>query len=574
MGFFLLFIFFIAPFLIEGLGIGAGHKLVFYWYLIVPSFLAAYSILAKKSITFPKRATIFFLSFLLFSLISSLFFSVDKQVSFELTLFYISSFFIFIFFYNHKKEGNKTVFFTLLFGGAIFILISFLLLAAKPFSVPFLFPTSEYQFVYSYFRSHNHLGDFLGLVLIGTTYLLIRKKYKLLLPVLILCFVIFLFSLSRSAYAALFITILVVILPGGAKDDKKTILRIGLLSATVVIASFFVLTLFATQEAQTKFRDDSFFLSIYRRLPKDFLYKSQQVLSARNEYFSQALQSINKNPLFGIGPGNFGYASSSFMAKAGFWTDTTHNIFVEIAATNGVLALIGFLIFFVLVFISAIRKKSFTGLLLLYILINFQADYTYKIYSFFILFIILAALVYEEQTDWKGTTAYVTLSFTLWIIFLSILTSNNFIKINKTRLANFFYPLNKQTYETLIKEEQKRGNYSTVIQLSKRYEWISYYNLTTVKALGEIYENYQEKNKALLVYENAYKRNPYMAFPLIKKTYELKKEVKSKKDASQFLQKVVKSYLFLPYQSPAFIKTVVEFCNVTKEKACQEAGWK
>ena len=152
----LLFLFFLIPMILEGIGIKVLHQFFLLYYFAVPTFLYFYLFTKSHPLHLPPRLTL--LSFLFFLLGEvSLFFSYDKQTSFEYFLFTLSLFLIFIFFYNFKKTGEQFVYLFICLLGLFFIGYSLF---------PLFPPHLEKQVVLASYASHNHLGDFLGLLLI------------------------------------------------------------------------------------------------------------------------------------------------------------------------------------------------------------------------------------------------------------------------------------------------------------------------------------------------------------------------------------------------------------------------
>jgi O-antigen ligase len=110
----------------------------------------------------------------------------------------------------------------------------------------------------------------------------------------------------------------------------------------------------------------------------------------RIEYTTDGLASILQNPLLGVGPGNFVLISQSNWKPGYLWTESGHNILLDIFVENGVLAGV----FFILIIYQFLKQASrnvffFMALALLF---NFLTDYTYRIFSFFLLFYILQGL--------------------------------------------------------------------------------------------------------------------------------------------------------------------------------------
>lgn len=547
-------ILFIIPFLWEGLGLSQGYKISPYLYAILPMILFVYAFLAKKKVLFPRLITIFFLLFLFFSFLSSLFFSVDKQISIEYLLFYTSSFLIFVFINNFHEEGKKIFLILSILGGIIFVLVSALTYFPQFRELPILNPKSEYQFIVSYYAKHNHLGDFAGLLTILSLSYFLRSSKLFLVPVIILLPFI-LFSFSRSAYIGLTITTLLLLIA-----VEKRIKPLPIIAFILTITSLFFI--FSSEQVRTALDLNTFY------------FPTKDLFVGRVGYFIQSLNSFLDRPLFGIGLGNFGYASRLYLDRPDAWTDTSHNIFIEVLVENGLLAFISFMLLIFSSLRKSIKKSSIYFILFIYLLLNFQTDYSYRIYSFFMLFIILLGIIVQEHKKIKIPFLYGTLSLLLLTIVISISTSHLLFKSGSYSLSASLYPFNKEVYPLFIKDLQTKGDELKADKMLKRYEWVAPYNLTTLQFIGKFYEDKKDKKSALKYYERTYELNPYVNFSMIEKIYSLKKELRSQRETRFFLQNVLDNYNTLPYY-PADIKNKIrQFCQEMGEtKICEKAWW-
>ena len=263
-----------------------------------------------------------------------------------------------------------------------------LLLLNLPEGLGFPMPDNGYQFVFSKFGSHNHLGDFLMLPLIISIYYLIKTNKKIYLLSLSFFTPFFILSYSRSAYLSLILTLVVMIffLTNKFKISKITILLSFIL--ILLASSFFFITV---KEARK--------ISIVKEA-NHFLFENLNLRwknydGQRLEYLNQAVSSIKEKPLFGLGPGNFIYASKEYGSKRAI-THSSHNIFLDILTENGILAGVIFLTIIFLCLYLALRHQNLFSFLFIAQIINFQTDYTFTIYSFFLLFFVLVSVLYKE----------------------------------------------------------------------------------------------------------------------------------------------------------------------------------
>lgn len=550
-------------FLIEGIGKIIPRELIFYLYLILPAVFFIQLIIKKKSVIFPKYPSITFGLFLIFSFISAIFFSVDKQISFELNIFFTSAFLTFIYFYNNKDLAKKHIKLIIFIGSIIFTIVYLLKLNVSPID--------GYQLVASYYSHvHNHLGDFLGLGLVFFVYFLINRKESNWFYLLILFFPLFLLSFSRTSYIALLITMLFMMIKSKSTHlfSIKTILVIILVILSMV---FFFATVNEANNNTTVGK-------LNQLLSLKFSLQNKDFTAGRLTYFKQGLKSFADHPLFGVGPGNFGYLSKKYQSEKSQWyefgtTDTAHSLSLDILFENGGLTFIFYGTFILLLLTNIFRKNKLESYLLLYILINFQTDYTYKIYSMFILFMILTAIVYEEKRNRKNQfTLFMFFSFTVLIFMLSIMMSNLFLLLKQPKLATIFYPFNKEAYKQLIDNKAHQEDCEAAKKDADKLYYLSFGYLPTLNFLSSYYENCGDKKKAVIMLDEASYNNKFISFDIVEKDYLLKKEIYGEKMASNYLKKVLRNYDSLRYDD-IFQKRVADFCLKNGEQACQEESF-
>lgn len=550
-------------FIIEGIGTIIPRELVFYLYLILPVIFFIQLMIKKKSVIFPKYLSITFGFFLIFSFISAVFFSVDKQISFELNMFFISSFLTFIYFYNNKDLAKKHIKLIVIIGSIIFTIVYLFKLNINPIN--------GYQLVTSYYsHAHNHLGDFLGLGLVFFVYFLINKKGKNWFYLFILSFPLFLFSFSRTAYIALLITAFFMMIKSKLTHliSIKTIFIIFLMILSIIF-------LFATVNEAN---NNAIVGKLNQLLSSRFSLQSKDFTAGRLTYLKQGSKSFTDHPLFGVGPGNFGYLSKKYQSEKSQWyefgtADNAHSLSLDILFENGGLAFIFFGLFIMLIFINLFKKNSLESYLLLYLLISFQTDYTYKIYSMFVLFMILAAIVYEEKGNKKNQfVLFAIFSLGTLILVLFILTSHVFLLINQPKLAAIFYPFNKEAYRQLIDNKAHQEDCEAAKKDADKLYYLSFGYLPTLDFLSSYYENCGDKKKAVIMLDEASYSNKFISFDIVKKDYLLKKEVYGGKIASNYLRKILRNYDSLRYDD-IFQKQVADFCFKNGEQACQEENF-
>lgn len=390
--------FFISIALLEGLGISNGREVAFYLILVLPFFLILADLIDKRLAFYPVKLSFLFILFLIFTAISSLF-SLDFSRSFPYLLFYLSLFLTFIWVFNHQDEVKGMIIFLIFSLSVIFSIYSLL-----PLIWPNLIPSHGYQFIFSNFGSHNHLGDFLVLPLTLSRHIFLSL---FLTP-------FFLLSFSRSGYLSLVVSLSVVtIYLIRRRKIKMSSLVVG--TVLIILALFFFLT--SVWEA----RQIPILKGAHQFLEEKANLQDKFFLANRLAFARQALPSFKEAPLLGLGPNNFLYASQKY-TQTGRWAYSSHNIFLDILVENGLLALMVFVVIIGLVLAKAFVNPTIYSFLPLAMLINFQTDYTHTIYSFFLIFFILMGLIYKEdkllKSHWPFVLSLLILIFTsLWILF-------------------------------------------------------------------------------------------------------------------------------------------------------------
>lgn len=376
--------FLLVIFLLEGLGLPGGRNLSLFLIWVMPFFLILHDLILRRRIVFPRKISILLALFLLFSSIST-FFSVNLNQSFNLLLFFTTTSLIFIWVNSRKDHLREIIPKFIILLGILYMGVSFVIY----YFINFI-PGNGYQFVYSKFGSHNHLGDFLVLVVIYALFYFLRTNKSNFFLLLLISFPTLLISYSRSAYFSLAISmVFLLVYFFRSKEAKNPVIPIvGFLVLILILFFFFFGTLLGSNNIVL-------FRPLNKVLTEELNLGQKLLLAKRPDYFNQARQSFLERPLFGVGPGNFVYASKKYSTVVGN-TNSSHNLFLDILVENGLLAFIPFTAAILLILRSAVRKSNLLSFMFLAQLINFQTDYTHTIYSFFLLFFIIGGLTYQE----------------------------------------------------------------------------------------------------------------------------------------------------------------------------------
>ncbi len=590
---FVFFFFLVAAFLFEGLGIKNGRVLSYGLILLLPVFLFIPEIFSKshEKILFPLKFSILYFLFILFSLFSSIF-SVNLQNSFEQLFLYIALFLVFIFVYNYKHLISETllkiIFVLALIFSLFSIFISFFALKNSFLTIPLDVTTNYYQFVYSAW-AHNHLSDFLLLPLIILIFRFLSQKFK---PENLLFFLFFIpyfiFAYSRSAYLdlALVISLILVyyLFKKGQGWGKHILLILG---SSLAVLGLIVLVFSASAGGQ-----QNVFGSLNFALREKFDLGQKQFFAGRNVYLSQGLFSFVNNPILGLGPGNFEYASQKYSNSPTEITSTGHNIFLDILVENGFLAEIFFILLFFQIF-SSIKRAVFNNLnknessqswqksiisnqqsliyplLFIAMLLNFQTDFTYQIYSFFLLFFAILGLVYEEKSKLNpGILPLIISIVLLFFISLKIISSVEVSKQDYT-LAFYAYPLNREVYQPLISRELYMGNKEKAFYYLSFYTKVFKGDYDSLIWVGDIYDNYEGPKYALPYYEKAFLVNKFIDPLYVKKIYDIKSKFEGRENAKELITPYFKNLSNVNDPTGQYQQTYYQY-RLSALKVCRE----
>lgn len=262
----------------------------------------------------------------------------------------------------------------------IFIIASLLFIGYSFAPSFFSFLSADpYQFILRINGEHNHLGDLAGL---GFVITLLASSYLILdIPIIFFALVIMAVSFSKSAFLGVLVVLFFLAI------QKKGLYRVGFLILLVVSALIIGI--------YTKELSGIPFIQSGQKIMTQTLHLNPKpLLSVRDSYYPQVFRAWKTAPLeqflFGYGPGNYIYPS----IKTGVSTDLTpaetHNILLSIFIESGFLSLFWFLIFCILILYIGFKQKNPSVYLFLYLLINFQTDYTYVIPFFMGLFFFFA----------------------------------------------------------------------------------------------------------------------------------------------------------------------------------------
>lgn len=256
-------------------------------------------------------------------------------------------------------------------------------------------PFDGYQLVFSRFGSHNHLGDFLVLPIMISLYYLFKKRDIKYLPALLLFFPFLIFSYSRSAYLSFILTASIFLLRwfliGGNKLKKAIPVAFASLGIILVLL-FSVITVFESGYI-------TFLNPLHQELVNRYGLRFKHFGANRPEYIKTAIKSVKEKPFFGLGPGNFRYASIKYSSIPNYTTHSSHNIFLDVLTEYGFFIFLLFVSFVGFTVWKSAQTPSLYSYLYLALIVNFQTDYTFRIFVLALLLCIFTGIILKIKNN-------------------------------------------------------------------------------------------------------------------------------------------------------------------------------
>lgn len=419
--------------LIEAIGLVPDRLIFPLLGIFLACFCGIQLLLKPQPLRLPK--TLFRLVLYLgLSLLVATFFSLNLERSLPNLGLFLGGLIIMAYGYKEREKLNRDLPKWLALTAVFLVLYSLFL--------PTL-PKSGYNLVYSTFPYHNHLGDYLAVVM---AMFLVNFTAINLLPI-ISALPFFLLAHSRSAYLAVLVVGLLLL--KRVKQGKILFWGILVLGGVALVLS--------TQETAAF-------------LPKVGLFHPRSLFQARAMYWSQALLAIKHFPLTGVGLGNFVYASLRFGAVAAQWTAESTNFFLNVLGETGLVS--GLLLVILLVWVMRAADKNkplFYAWLALFIM--FQTDYLHSFPSLFLLFFLLAGTVLPKLPEVEVNRKLLSGILAGFVAFLIFLNLHYFlIYMNKYFEARKIYPFNHQVYSVLITRAFWAGNNAEALKLTRELE--------------------------------------------------------------------------------------------------------
>jgi len=562
MAFFIL----IALLFCEGIGLFLFHFHLPYILALIPCALFIFHITREGNFSIDFSPSVLLLGCSTFLYAYSLFNSINKEASIKPILVFISIYLLYLYFSSYpiqEKQIRRGIYLLsiLFIGGFIFFSIN------KASLSPFIIPQTEYQLVSPLYYPHNHLGDFLGLgVVVSFFYFFTTSRLIFLIPLVI--FIPFiLISFSTSAYVSIFLTCTVLIVFFCIKKNNN----VKQIFFTLCFLFILMMVMFIGSIKESE--QIPFFKMIQHSITKTFSFHPKDIGSNRITYFIQAVEGIKKSPLVGIGPDNFNILSQRLSLSNDDFTTDVHNIILEIGVEAGFPALLFFLAFIVSKIKHGIQNPTIFFFIFLYLLFNFQTDYTYKIYSLFALFICAASQIgnkSQEKTTIVGTCIFTGGALFLQVVIICMLTSLIFQKLGDPAKAILFNPFNRYAYYDLLKNAANSKNGILIGKYTNKLRDISPANMQSELEIVKAYQALGEPHQFLNSLEKAYNLHLTLPFSYMEHMYILTAKYRSQKQAEDFITLYSGRKQKAPYfiQNKNAVEELLNLCKKTYKKAC------
>jgi len=390
-------IFFSLVFIIEAWGLPNGRELSLYLIIGGSIVFAIMQVLISDELIIPPFIMIAFTLFLMFVTVSS-FFSVDFHQALRYNFYYVALILFFLYCYNSKSllipiipgllAGLSVV--TTVYAG----IFQFFLAP----QYPFLIPPHGYQLIYPYvsFLNHHPLGV---VALLALPYFLVKllRKFTLSMGAFSVIFLgILLFSYLRTAYVAFIAGCIIYILK--VKNIRlKDVIALSLSMVLLIIFLFGASSIGSNETMIRKY--------FGKRVEFVNLY-DKPLWNGRNIYFSQAINGISQRPWIGVGSGNFPEISKVFAKDDYEFVETSLNIELDIAAENGIIAAVIFIICIVVIGLNVVTKNTVLSeerliLIILFgaLFVLFQFHYYHRVHVVFFIFMVISGLIYNEEKN-------------------------------------------------------------------------------------------------------------------------------------------------------------------------------
>lgn len=383
----------------------------------------------------------------------------------------------------------------------------------KPDNLQFIIPTEG---------GHNHLGDLMGLGILSLLGLFILPIYKIVLSVFFIFLIVL--SFSKSAFLALICTLFFIML---LKRGKYILIFICITGISLITVATY------TKE----FGSFKPVAQLQRYMEQTLHLSPKLLLSSRNIYIAQAAKSWISSSLehsaFGFGPGNFIYASNKSAYNPEQTTTDTHSLLLTFIMESGMLTLFWFLFFFVTTLFIGWKTKNPLVFFTIYLFINFQTDYTYRMPFFFALFFLLLGQIAAPLVEKKVKILPQNLTIFTFLLTSCFLVYSIYI--------NFSY---KTLYSQLL-QSTPSDNVSLFNETSKKLEIITPFDESLLLDLSKYNEGLNNNKEAVRLLKKLSFYSPHRYLSLFSHQLDLQKKMGV--DLTKYIRTSREEFALLPY---------------------------
>ncbi len=395
-------------------------------------------------------------------------FSDSAGYSITATIRLIEAYLAYLLFYTISSEKTINLFVKgLLFAGVVATLASFVFLLF-PTLASFLPPMNLLYATYG----HNHLADLLLPIFPLLIAQFQHKQSKLLWFLLILFTVGILLTFARGAWILLVFYLLFLVW----RSKNKTVRRVGLFVATIIVATFLL------------------------------VQKPSLLADGRWEYWRQSIEAIKERPIFGSGPGTFYLQSKRLQAAPSSYSWFTHSFPLETMVEVG---LVGLLLLFVLLYLVFRRVSTsplFWGavLVFMYSFYEFALDFAAM---WLLVWAALGALIKHNVQKPAHSKIVIGALAVLALFYVLNIGSLGASVLGNKMFAFFLAPHDTNTTEEFL--EEQKGNQADIKDTAVAI--ITFFhkkNPETVNATADWIILTQQRSKAPELYEKALSFDP------------------------------------------------------------------
>ncbi len=537
LGLFFLVFFLIS--LIEGIRFILDIRFLYYVLFIVPLIL--FLLDSSRTYTLPKGYVWIVAIYVFFSTISLIH---SKQFGDSLELYLRDISLILLSIYAHKQAQDIKIMLprSIVFLSLLFIFVSVVLLITKD-GREFIAGV-RLNLLFNPAYPHKAIGDYLTFALLICTYgFMVLRERKWLIS-LLLILPIFILSFSRTAYIAVGLTTLYMLI---ILRKKLTYISPGLyvsVGINIFFAMFFFI-LFVTRI------NHSVFSAVQNSLEPSLSIFARPFLLSRLPFWSMGLAAFQDVPFTGFGQGSFPFISYRYMTELFLPTLTSFNLYIDTLAEQGMGASISLISLCVYLIWNA-KKSTLYYFLFIALLVGFMGFSTFTYIQIWMIFFIVIGLILKQtrKNTYIITKSTLIAIASIGVVYIQVMTVHTLLIHNGFRtLAHTIYPYNRDNVRTLIAMSGLYlGNAKKTDTLLTQYKKSSAMDAFVLEEVGDRYQllgNVYER-KALDAYKESFTWGKYAygddLHVRMVKFYTLSKKLDGEKETINYIQSFLNDY--------------------------------